>query len=77
MHDSAQYGLRVTDLDADLLATPFKVHTNWHVITGGACCGKTTLIDLLAEQGFQTLPEIPRQYIEREVAKRRPFEEVF
>jgi len=47
------------------------------VITGGACCGKTTLIDLLAEQGFQTLPEIPRQYIEREVAKRRPFEEVF
>jgi predicted ATPase len=67
----------ITELDPDLLATPFRVHTNWHVITGGACCGKTTLIDLLAERGFQTVPEAARQLMEREMAKGRTIEEVF
>jgi predicted ATPase len=47
------------------------------VITGAACSGKTTLIDLLADRGFQTVPEIPRQYIEREVAKGRTLDELF
>jgi predicted ATPase len=65
------------ELDPDLLATPFKVQTNWHVITGAASCGKTTLIDLLAGQGFQTVPEIPRQYIETELAKGRALDEIF
>jgi predicted ATPase len=68
---------RDTELDPDLLSTPFEVQTNWHVITGGACCGKTTLIDLLAEQGFQTVPETGRQVIERAVAKGQAVEEVF
>jgi predicted ATPase len=53
------------------------VQTNWHVITGEACCGKTTLIDLLAGQGFQTVPEAGRQVVEREIAKGRAVEEVF
>ncbi|MFN2217529.1 MAG: AAA family ATPase [Anaerolineae bacterium] len=61
----------------DVRLTGFEVQTNWHVITGGTCCGKTTLIDLLAEQGFQTVPETGRQVIEREVAKGRTVEEVF
>jgi len=65
------------ELDPDLLSTPFGIQTNWHVITGGACSGKTTLIDLLAEKGFQTVPEIPRQVIEREVAKGRTLEKIF
>lgn len=69
--------LRATDLDPDLLSTSFGVQTNWHVITGGVCCGKTTLIDLLAEQGFRTVPETGRQVIEREAAKGRAVEEVF
>jgi predicted ATPase len=64
-------------LDPELLATPFRVQTNWHVITGAICCGKTTLIDLLADRGFQTLPETSRQYIEGEVAKGRTLEEIF
>jgi predicted ATPase len=68
---------RITELDPVLLSTPFRAQTNWHVITGGACCGKTTLIDLLAEQGFHTVPETGRQVIEREVAKGRAVEEVF
>jgi predicted ATPase len=66
-----------TELDAELLVTPFTVQTDWHVITGGACCGKTTLIDLLAERGFGTVPEIARQLIEGEVAKGRTIEEIF
>jgi len=65
------------ELDPDLLSTPFRVPTKWHVITGGACCGKTTLIDLLADKGFQTVGEIPREYIEREVAKGRTLDEIF
>ena len=77
MSNSVQDRFRVTELDPDLLATPFNVQTNWHVITGGACCGKTTLIDLLAEKGYQTLPEIPRQYIECELAKGRTLDEIF
>ena len=65
------------ELDPDLLSTPFGIQTNWHVITGAACSGKTTLIDLLAEKGFQMVPEIPRQVIEREVAKGRTLEKIF
>ena len=65
------------ELDPYILSTSFGVQTNWQVITGGACCGKTTLIDLLADKGFQTVPEIPRQYIEREVAKGRTLDELF
>ena len=48
------------ELDPDLLSTPFGIQTNWHVITGAVCSGKTTLIDLLADKGFQTVPEIGR-----------------
>jgi predicted ATPase len=68
---------RAIELDPDLLATPFAVQTNWHVITGAASCGKTTLIDLLAEKGFQTVPEVARQYIERELARGRTLDEIF
>jgi predicted ATPase len=39
------------------------------VITGAPSCGKTTLIEELANQGFQTVPETARLYIEREMAK--------
>jgi len=77
MNDSSRYGIRATELNPELLATPFRVQTNWQVITGGACCGKTTLIDLLASQGYQTVAEIARQHIEREVAKGRTLDEIF
>ena len=77
MLDSPQHGFRTTELDPDLLSTPFRVQTNWHVITGAACSGKTTLIDLLADKGFQTVPEIARQYIDREMARGRTLDEIF
>jgi len=51
---------KYTPLDPDKLLTLFTVKTNWHVITGAACCGKTTTIDLLAERGGQIAAETAR-----------------
>ena len=76
MPGSAQPDYRDTQLDPDLLSTPFKVQTNWHVITGASSSGKTTMIDQLAGKGFQTFPEVGRQYFERELAKGRTIDEI-
>jgi len=76
MLDSSQHDFRTTELDPDLLSTPFRVQTNWHVITGAVSSGKTTLIDQLADKGFQTAPEAGRQYIEREMATGRTIAEI-
>jgi predicted ATPase len=76
MPDSSQPDFRTTELDADLLATPFRVQTNWHVVTGGPSCGKTTLINLLAAKGFQIAPEGARLHLEREIARGRTIEEI-
>ena len=45
--------MNTSALDPKLLITPNKVQTDWHVLTGIACVGKTTLITQLADQGFQ------------------------
>ncbi len=76
MLNTPQHDFRTTELDPDLLSTPFRVQTNWHVITGAPCCGKTTLIDQLADKGFQTVPEAARLYIEREMALGRKINEI-
>jgi predicted ATPase len=76
MPDSSQHDFSTTELDPDLLSTPFGVQTNWHVITGAPCSGKTTLVDQLADKGFQTVPESGRQYFEREMAKGRTIDEI-
>jgi len=68
MIENPQPNFRTTELDPLLLSTPFGVQTNWRVITGAPCSGKSTLIDLLAEKGFHTVPECARLYIEREMA---------
>jgi predicted ATPase len=77
MNESPVRDSSATQQDRDGLASRYRVQTNWHVITGAICCGKTTLIDLLADQGFQTVPEIGRQYVEGEMAKGRTLEELF
>jgi predicted ATPase len=76
MLNTPQHDFRTTELDPDLLSTPFRVQTNWHVITGAPCCGKTTLIDQLANQGFQTVPETAHLYLEREMALGRKINEI-
>jgi predicted ATPase len=64
------------ELDPDLLPIQFMVQTNWCVVTGASCSGKTSLIDQLADKGFRTAPETARQYFERELAKGRTIDEV-
>ena len=65
-----------SELDPELLSTPYSVHTKWHVITGAPSSGKTTLINLLIDQGFETFPEVSRLYFEEEMAKGRTIEEI-
>lgn len=77
MSGNPQYDFITTELDLELLATPFQVQTRWHVLTGAACSGKTTIIEMLADKGFQTLPETARQHIDLELSKGRTFEEMF
>jgi predicted ATPase len=76
MPGGSRKDLRTAELDPDLLATPYTFQTKWHVITGASCSGKTTLIEQLAGVGFRTVPEIGRQYFERELAKGRAIEEI-
>jgi predicted ATPase len=77
MTGRSQQDFRYQELDPTTLNQPFKVETNWHVITGAPSCGKTTLIDLLAERGFQTVPEIAHEYIEGALASGQTLEEIF
>lgn len=77
MPDTIHQDLPTTPLDPHLLSTPFQVQTNWHVITGAPSSGKTTIIDMLAGLGFQTVSETSRPYIEREVAKGRTFADIY
>lgn len=65
-----------TPLDPELLITPFRVQTNWHVVTGASSSGKTTLIDLLNKKGFPTFPEAGREFFERELAKGRTIDQI-
>ncbi|MFN2139992.1 MAG: AAA family ATPase [Candidatus Promineifilaceae bacterium] len=71
------YDFLTTELDTDLLAVPYTVQTRWHVLTGAACTGKTTMINQLASLGFETVPETARIHIDRELAKGRAFEDMF
>ena len=76
MPDHHPHKFRVIDLNPDILSSPFKVQTNWHVITGAPCSGKTTLISHLADKGFSIIPESARQYFETEMDKGRTIEEI-
>jgi predicted ATPase len=74
-HDS-HCDTSTTALDPVLLSTPFRVQTNWHVITGGPSSGKSTLIKQLAAKGYRTVEEMARQHIESEVARGRTVKEI-
>lgn len=66
-----------TALDPDFLDTPYKIQTNWHMIMGAPSCGKTTLINLLSERGYRTVPETARLWIEDQVNQGNTIEEIF
>jgi len=54
----------------------FETNTNWIVITGAPSSGKTTVLDELAKKGYHTEPETARLFIESEMAKGRPLEDI-
>jgi predicted ATPase len=76
MSDGSQRGFGNTELDEELLSTPYAIQTNWHVITGAPCSGKSTLISHLADLGYTTFTEIARDYFDREIAGGRTVDEI-
>lgn len=43
--------------------------TNWYVITGAPCSGKTVVISGLEQRGYQVVQEVARAYIDAELEK--------
>lgn len=52
-----------------------EIITNWSVITGGPCTGKTTVVNILSQRGYKTTIEHARHYIDTEKIKGRTVEE--
>ena len=76
MVDNSQDSYLVCALDPDLLSAAFKIRTNWHVISGAPCSGKTTLINRLSRAEYHTTIETARQYFGIEMAKGRTSQEI-
>jgi predicted ATPase len=47
----------------------FMQRTNWYVITGAPCSGKTAVICVLEQMGYQVVHEVARAYIDKELGK--------
>ncbi len=45
--------------------------TNWYVITGAPCSGKSAVIQALARRGYKVVPETARAYIDAQLASGR------
>ena len=43
--------------------------TNWYVITGAPCSGKTAVISGLEQKGYQVVHEVARAYIDEQLQK--------
>lgn len=50
--------------------------TNWYVITGGPCSGKTTIVNMLKAQGYKTTIEDARHYIDTQRLDGKTVEEI-
>ena len=53
-----------------------EIKTNWNVITGGPCTGKTTVVELLSGMGYKTTIEHARHYIDSLKEKGESVEEI-
>lgn len=53
-----------------------KIITQWNVITGGPCTGKTTVVNILAQRGYRTTIEHARHYIDLQKIQGRTVEEI-
>jgi len=52
------------------------LHTNWHVLTGAPCAGKTTLIEMLAGRGYRVVHEVARAYIDGQLSQGRTLAQI-
>ena len=50
--------------------------TNWHVITGAPCSGKTAVIRQLEQRGYAVVHEVARAYIDAELAQGKTLEQI-
>ena len=76
MNNLPHSDLKYVALKPDLRSTSYRVQTNWHVIAGAPSAGKSTLIEDLSNQGFNTAPEPARLYMDHEFAKGRTIQEI-
>lgn len=54
----------------------FIQHSQWCVITGAPCSGKTTIINELERRGYMTIAEVARAHIEKELTKGKSISEI-
>src|SRR5579872_2819615 len=52
------------------------IKTNWCVLTGAPCSGKTTALNVLKDLGYRCIPEMARVYIEDELSKGHSLKEI-
>ncbi len=50
--------------------------TNWYVITGAPCSGKTSVISRIGQLGYRVVHETARAYINEELNKGRTLDEI-
>lgn len=50
--------------------------TNWYVITGAPCSGKTSVINALEQKGFRVEHEVARAYIDEELHQGKSLEQI-
>jgi predicted ATPase len=51
-------------------------HTNWHVITGAPCSGKTSVIKNIEQRGTRVIHEVARSYIDQQLGKGMRLEQI-
>jgi predicted ATPase len=52
------------------------LHTNWYVITGAPCSGKTSVICELERLGYSVVHETARAFIDEELKKGKTIEQI-
>lgn len=50
--------------------------TNWHIITGAPCSGKTAVIREIEQRGIRVIHEVARAYIDRMLKEGRRLEQI-
>lgn len=54
----------------------YSTKTNWYVVTGGPCTGKTTMVKMLLDKGYKTAIEHARHYIDTQQEKGERIEDI-